>query len=137
MTPLRVGWIGCGTHANEMLLPQLMRHDVILSALCDTDAQRLGRTAQRYGVADSDRARDWRAVLARNDLDAIGIAAGPVAHHTIGLAALARHLPVFLEKPPAANAAQANELVAAQKQHGTPVVLGFMKRYSTANRIAS
>ena len=28
MTPLRIGWIGCGTHANEMLLPQLTRHDV-------------------------------------------------------------------------------------------------------------
>ncbi|MGL4494402.1 MAG: Gfo/Idh/MocA family oxidoreductase, partial [Beijerinckiaceae bacterium] len=52
-------------------------------------------------------------------------------------AALARHLPVFLEKPPAANAAQADELVAAQKQNSTPVVLGFMKRYSTANRIAA
>jgi hypothetical protein len=64
MSAIRIGWIGCGTHANEMLLPQLMRHDVRLTALCDTDADRLGRTAQRYGVAEADRTRDWQALLA-------------------------------------------------------------------------
>ena len=87
--PLRIGWIGCGVHANEMLLPQLTRHDVALAALCDTDADRLGATARRYGVAESDRLTDWRAVLARTDIDAVGVAAGPAAHHQIGLAALA------------------------------------------------
>ena len=136
-TPLRIGWIGCGVHANEMLLPQLTRHDVRLAALCDTDTDRLERTAQRYGVAEADRTADWQQVLARQDIDAIGVAAGPAAHHQIGLAALARGLPVFLEKPPAANARDAEELALASKKAGKPVVLGFMKRYSTANRIAA
>ena len=137
MTALRIGWIGCGTHANEMLLPQLTRHDVNLVALCDTDADRLGRTGQRYGVAETSRTRDWTALLARQDIDAVGIAAGPAAHHQIGLAALSRGLPVFLEKPPAATAREAAELADAAKASGKPVVLGFMKRYSTANRIAA
>ncbi len=137
MNPLRIGWIGCGTHANEMLLPQLTRHDVRLMALCDTDADRLGRTAQRYGVAEADRTRDWEALLARADLDAVGIAAGPAAHHRIGLAALARGLPAFLEKPPAATAREAGELAEAARRAGKPAILGFMKRYSTANRIAA
>jgi myo-inositol 2-dehydrogenase/D-chiro-inositol 1-dehydrogenase len=136
MNPLRIGWIGCGTHANEMLLPQLTRHDVVLAALCDTDEARLGRTAQRYGVAESDRMRDWQALLARRDIDAVGIAAGPAAHHAIGIAALSRGLPVFAEKPPAATAREAEDLAAAAKAAGRPCILGFMKRYSTANRIA-
>ena len=51
MTSVRIGWIGCGTHANEMLLPQLARHDVTIAALCDTDGDRLARTAGRYGVS--------------------------------------------------------------------------------------
>ncbi len=135
--PLRIGWIGCGVHANEMLLPQLTRHNVTLATLCDTDPDRLGRTSQRYGLSEVDRTADWKAVLARNDIDAIGVAAGPAAHHQIGLAALARGLPLFLEKPPAATAAQAEELAAASRAAGKPVVLGFMKRYSTANRIAA
>ncbi len=134
---LRIGWIGCGTHANEMLLPQLTRHDVTLAALCDVDADRLGRTAQRYGVAADRQARDWRDVLARSDIDAIGVAAGPKAHLEVGLAALARGFPVFAEKPPAATAADAEKLAQASAIAGKPVVLGFMKRYSTANRIAA
>lgn len=137
MNPLRIGWIGCGVHANEMLLPQLLRHDVTLAALCDVDEARLGQTAQRYGVSESDRLRDWKALIARDDLDAIAVAAGPAAHHAVGLAALARGLPVFLEKPPAATAREAEELAVAAQRAGKPVVLGFMKRYSTANRIAA
>lgn len=137
MKPLRIGWIGCGTHANEMLLPQLTRYDITLAALCDSDADRLGRTARRYGVAEGDRHGDWRALLGRGDLDAVGIAAGPAAHEEMGIAALGLGLPVFLEKPPAATARGAAALAAAEKAAGKPAVLGFMKRYSTANRIAA
>jgi myo-inositol 2-dehydrogenase / D-chiro-inositol 1-dehydrogenase len=131
---VQIGWVGCGVHANEMLLPQLARHDVRIVALCDIDAERLARTAARHGVAQTTR--DWREVVARTDLDAIGVAAGPAAHLEVGLAALARGLPVFAEKPPAATAAQARKLADASERAGKPVVLGFMKRYSTANRIA-
>jgi myo-inositol 2-dehydrogenase / D-chiro-inositol 1-dehydrogenase len=137
MATVRIGWIGCGTHANEMLLPQLMRHDIRLVALCDTDSDRLGRTAQRYGVAEPGRHQDWRELLFRHDIDAVGIAAGPAAHYEIGMVALAQGLPVFLEKPPAATAVEAEALAAAAKRAGKPAILGFMKRYSTANRIAA
>ena len=133
---VRIGWIGCGTHANEMLLPQLVRYDVTLAALCDIDAGRLSHAARRYGVPDARAVRDWREILARSDLDAIAIAAGPAAHLEIGLAAIARGLPVFVEKPPAATAADAIKLSEASEARGVPVVVGFMKRYSTANRIA-
>lgn len=135
MSTVRIGWIGCGLHANEMLLPQLVRHDVRLVAMCDTNADRLGRTAARYGVAETTR--DWREVLARTDIDAVGIAAGPAAHFEIGVAALERGLPVFMEKPPAATAAEAQKLADVSAKSGKPAVLGFMKRYSTANRIAA
>ena len=137
MTPLRMGWIGCGTHANEMLLPQLMRHPVRLQALCDVSDERLHETARRYGVADNNLLKDWKSLLARDDIDAIGMAVGPALHHEIGLAAIARGLPVFIEKPPAPNARAAQDLAEASKARKVPVVLGFMKRYSTANRIAA
>jgi myo-inositol 2-dehydrogenase/D-chiro-inositol 1-dehydrogenase len=137
MSRLRIGWVGCGTHANEMLLPQLIRHDAGIAALCDTDPARLGATAQRYGIPEADRFADWRAMLARGGLDAVVVAAGPAAHHAIGLAALSAGLPVFLEKPPAADAKGAEELAAEAARTGLPVILGFMKRYSTANRIAA
>jgi myo-inositol 2-dehydrogenase/D-chiro-inositol 1-dehydrogenase len=133
---LRIGWIGCGTHASEMLLPHLVRLGVQLTAICDVDSAKTARIGLAYGVPDADRSGDWRSILARGDIDAIGIAAGPVAHAEIGKAVISRGLPLFLEKPPAPTAAAAAILAEAAAQAGVPNVVGFMKRYSTANRIA-
>jgi myo-inositol 2-dehydrogenase / D-chiro-inositol 1-dehydrogenase len=137
MTTVRIGWVGCGTHANEMLLPQITRHDVDLVAMCDIDAERLGKTARRFGVPEAGRTRDWTTLLARGDLDAVVVAAGPAGHLEVGLAALAKGLPVFVEKPPAATAREASFLADAAEKAGKPCIVGFMKRYSTANRIAA
>ncbi len=137
MSKLRIGWIGCGTHANEMLLPQISRFDTTIVALCDIDAGRLAATGERFGIAPVNQTQDWRALLARTDLDAVVVAAGPAAHAEIGLAAVGRRLPVFIEKPPAPTAAEAEILARAAATAGVPVIVGFMKRYSTANRIAA
>jgi myo-inositol 2-dehydrogenase / D-chiro-inositol 1-dehydrogenase len=136
-TLLRVGWIGCGTHANEMLLPQLTRHDVVIVALCDTDCARLAATGRRHGVPAGGLFTDWRKLLECGGIDAVGLSVGPQLHYEIGLAAVAMGLPLFIEKPPAPTARQAQELADAATAKDVPVVLGFMKRYSTANRIAA
>jgi myo-inositol 2-dehydrogenase/D-chiro-inositol 1-dehydrogenase len=131
----RLGWIGCGRQATQMLLPELVRIEgVRLAALADIDQAALARTAGRYGVATTFR--DYRRLLAFDDLDGIGMAVGPALHREIGLAALARGLPVFMEKPPAADLAGARELAAAAAHAGKPVLVGFMKRFSSGNRIA-
>lgn len=134
--PLRVGWIGAGTHATEMLLPQLTRRDVTLAALCELDAERLARIGARFGVPEGARTRDAATLLARTDLDAVGMAVGPKQHVEFAIAALERGLPVFIEKPPGANGADARRIADASRKAGKPVIVGFMKRYSTANRIA-
>jgi len=130
----RIGWIGCGKHANEMILPQLARAGFEVVQLCDIDAEALDRTARRFGVAQ--RTQDWREVLTHPGLDAIGVAAGPKQHAEIATAAVQRGLPVFIEKPPAANAHDALALAELSRARQVPVVMGFMKRYSTANRMA-
>lgn len=135
MSTQKIAWIGCGTHAGEMLLPQLMRHDVALAGLCDTDPERLSRTAARFGVPTENCFRDWKRLVAQPDLDAIGLAIGPQGHFEIGMAAIERGLPVFMEKPPAATADGAQMLADAAARNGVPVIVGFMKPYSTANRI--
>ncbi len=131
---IRLGWIGCGTHATEMLLPQLTRLPVRLAALCDANAERLAVAGDRYGV--TARYADAAALLAHPGLDAVGMAVGPALHARIGAAALERGLAVFMEKPPAATARDAAALAAVAARTGRPCVVGFMKRYSTANRIA-
>jgi len=64
------------------------------------------------------------------------MAVGPSQHAALAPEALARGLPVFIEKPPAPTAAAAAQIEAAAKRADRPCVVGFMKRYSTANRIA-
>ena len=51
---LKLGWIGCGTHATQMLLAQWLRLDVQIAALCDTDPERLQRAGRQFGVTVPD-----------------------------------------------------------------------------------
>ena len=131
---LRMAWIGCGTHATEMLLSQLLRHDVELVALCDVDRQRLVSAGRQFGV--TALFDDALAMIGGGGIDAVGMAVGPEQHLLYGKAALERGLPVFAEKPPAPDAEGARALRAASERSGKPLVVGFMKRYSIGNRIA-
>lgn len=132
---MRIGWIGCGKHAGEMLLPQLVRYPLRLDAICDIDAARLAEIGTRYGVAENRRFGDPASMFAAGGIDAVGMAVGPTQHRDFAIAALGKGLPVFMEKPAGANAADARAIAAAARAAGKPVVVGFMKRYSTANRI--
>jgi myo-inositol 2-dehydrogenase / D-chiro-inositol 1-dehydrogenase len=131
---LKVGWIGCGTHATQMLLPQLVRHDVEIVALCDVDGARLARAGLQFGV--KHLTSDAYELVNTPGLDMVGMAVGPDQHLAFGKAALERGIPVFMEKPPAATAEGARDLLRASERSGKPLALGFMKRYSIGNRIA-
>jgi myo-inositol 2-dehydrogenase/D-chiro-inositol 1-dehydrogenase len=64
------------------------------------------------------------------------MAAGPLQHRELSIAALRRGLHVFMEKPCGATAADAQAIADAATAAGRTVGVGFMKRFSTANRIA-
>ena len=139
MSTLRIGWIGCGTHASQMLLPQLIRFDVALAALCDTDAG-AARRDRRSATALPPRTATRRlARAARARRPRCGRHGGrarrrmPRSAWRRSRAACRcswrsrrrrpRRRPSGSPRPPSAP--------------GVPVVVGFMKRYSTANRIAA
>ncbi|WP_210485418.1 Gfo/Idh/MocA family protein [Microvirga antarctica] len=131
---LKMGWIGCGVHATQMLLPQLVRQDVEIVALCDIDGKRLSDAGRQFGV--KNLTTDAAALIATGGLDAIGMAVGPDQHLAFGRAALERGLGVFMEKPPSGSAAGARELREASERANKPLLVGFMKRYSIGNKIA-
>jgi myo-inositol 2-dehydrogenase/D-chiro-inositol 1-dehydrogenase len=131
---LKIGWIGCGIHATQMLLPQLVRHDVEIAALCDIDGKRLADASRQFGV--SRLTSDAEELIRMPGIDAIGMAVGPDQHLEFGRRALDRGLSVFMEKPPSGTAEGARELRAASKRSGKPLLVGFMKRYSVGNKIA-
>jgi myo-inositol 2-dehydrogenase/D-chiro-inositol 1-dehydrogenase len=131
---LNIGWIGCGRHARQMLLPQLGINDIRIAAVCDNDEAAMDRVGVEYGV--EGRYADYRDLVTHPGLDLIGMAVGPDLHQKASIAALQNGLPVFMEKPPAASAAGARLIADASRAAGKPVMVGFMKRYSTGNRIA-
>ena len=131
---IKLGWIGCGTHATQMLLSQFLRYDVQITALCDIDAKRLASAGRQFGV--TRLYPDAMELIKAGNIDAIGMAVGPDQHLDFGKAALKQGLPVFMEKPPSGTAEGAKELRAVSEKSGKPLLLGFMKRYSVGNKIA-
>lgn len=131
---IKIGWIGCGRHATWMLMPQLARSGFEIAAVCDRDEAAARHAARQFGATAIYA--DYEDMIANADIDAVGMAVGPDIHFRATLAAIRRGLPVFMEKPPAATAAQAEELLRASEKARVPVAVGFMKRYSTGNRIA-
>lgn len=131
---LKIGWIGCGRHATQMLLPQLGRNDLRLEAVCDINGDAAASAAWQYGAKAVYA--DYRDLIAHSGLDAIGMAVGPDLHREASIVALEKGLPVFLEKPPARDRAGAEDIARVSEKTKKPVIVGFMKRYSTGNRIA-
>ena len=132
---LNIGWIGCGRHATQMLMPQLGRNGISVAAVCDVNESAAATASWQYGAEAVYT--DYRDLIAHRGLDAIGMAVGPDLHHIAAIAALERGLPVFLEKPPAKDKAGTEEIARASEKANKPVLIGFMKRYSTGNRIAA
>lgn len=130
----RVLWVGCGRHAEQMLLPQLVRQDVEIVAVCDINEAAAVALARRYGISRIDL--DFRHAINTLDVDLVGVAAGPAVHRDVALAALARGRHVFMEKPCGANAVDAAAIAEAARAAGRTVGVGFMKRFATVNRIA-
>ena len=130
----RIVWIGCGRHAEQMLLPQLARHDVELVGICDLNEEVAQKIGRRYGVAHVTT--DFRALLEVPDVDVVGMAVGPTQHRDMSIAALERGCHVFMEKPSGANVADSLAIQAAGERAHKTVGVGFMKRFATANRMA-
>ena len=131
---MRIGWIGLGRHACSMLMPKLAGLGAEIAAICDPQPDAIARAKLLAPAATTyTRARD---LIEHPGLDAIGLAVGPAVHAELAPLALGRGLPVFVEKPPGATAAQAEGILAASERARKPVVIGFMKRHSTANRVA-
>ena len=123
----RIALVGCGAVARENLLPVLAGHEGLeLTALVDRDEKRARALAEAYGVpsvlTDLDR-------LDRGQLDGV-VLATPPAHHAPGtIACASKGLHVFVEKPMAITAADAQAMVAAASQAGVTLSVGLYRRF--------
>jgi predicted dehydrogenase len=126
---LRVGLAGLGAMGRNHLRHLAARDDCALVAIGDPDPATL-----EAGLAATS-ARGWAdpvAMIAEAELDAVVIAAPTLAHPELVHAAIARGLPVLVEKPLAATIDDGLALVQAARRRDVPLQVGHVERFNPA-----
>ena len=124
---VRVAVIGCGAQGRNHLTAYRRDPAVDVVAVCDIDPRRLEETAAEFGVEKCfERYED---LLENDRYDLVSVCTMPVSHHQIVTAALAAGANVLCEKPTAMNATEAAAMVAAARQAGRLLTVGFNMRF--------
>ena len=136
MTSLRVGLVGAGQHAAEVIVPTLKSTPGIdLVAICSrgTSARELAGTWGVEGVQ-----AEVEEFLKVGEFDAAVLASTPNAHETALAVAPEFGVPLFVEAPPALSAAPIRRFAQANAARDKPLVslVDFNLRYGAMSRLA-
>jgi len=124
------GWRTVGRVFDLPLRPEL-------TAICGRDADAVRTAADRLGWAGAET--DWRALVARDDIDLVDICTPGDSHAEIALAALAAGKHVLCEKPLANTVAEAEAMARAAEEaaeRGQVAMVGFNYRRVPATALA-
>ncbi len=122
MKPIRIGIIGLGGICRQRHVPGLQRIEgVELQAVCNRSRESGEAAAREYGIPQVET--DWKALVARPDLDAILVGTWPYLHHPVSLAALRAGKHVFCQARMAMNLAEASEMHAVAQSSGLTAML--------------
>ena len=129
-------FVGMGSHSMANLYPVLGLLHVPLKYICVTSprkAELIRRHAMSGLCAQSPIVTtSLAAVLDDPDVAAVFVSATPAAHYRIATAVLRKGKALFIEKPPCRTLDQLGQLVALQRQTGTPAMVGIQKRFAPA-----
>src|SRR5437016_2327030 len=114
----RVGIIGTGWGA-RVQVPAFREAGLEVVAIAGHNPERTRRAADEHQIAPFD---DWRALIASN-VDLVTIVTPPSEHLQMARAALDAGKHVLCEKPTALNVAEAEQLVAAARDHPDQISL--------------
>jgi len=98
-----------------------------LAWLCEPDEEKRARFAERYPEARTTGSFD--EMLADAELDAVVVATPVPTHHELAKRALEAGKHVFVEKPPAMQAAEMDELVALAAERSLVLMPGHLLLY--------
>ena len=117
-----LGLIGVGNHGIGVNLKSfLQQRDARILAVCDVDRDRRRRAARMvnedYGNTDCTPYRDFRRLIARDDIDAVMISTPDHWHVPMSIAAARAGKDVICEKP-TLTIAEGRKLVQVVRRHG-------------------
>jgi phthalate 4,5-cis-dihydrodiol dehydrogenase len=128
---LRLGIVGMGTAARQILPAVEKQPGVRLTAICDPLEEVREAAAQRYGVR---AVGDIGALLALDDVDAVYIATPTDLHARQVVAAAAAGKHVLCEKPMATTLEEAQQMIAAADRAGVVFNVGHSHSYDEPYR---
>ena len=113
---IHLGIIGCG-HMGRANLTNCAAHpDVVVTAACDVDENRLESTVEQY-KATCRGFRDYREMLQSKDLDAVIIATLPHWHALQAIAACEAGKDLYIQKPMTLHLAESLAVRNAVRKH--------------------
>ena len=126
MSRLRVAVVGTGWIAGKHLAALSRFPDVEVVAVADPVRERAEQVAEQCGARAY---ADGSALLEAEDLDAVWLCVPPYAHGPLELAAVARSLPFFVEKPLGLDLATAVAVADAVRERGLVTAVGYHWRH--------
>jgi predicted dehydrogenase len=121
---LRIGVIGCGHWGPNHIRVFSQLNDSVVVAAADPDPKRRAAVAAQFpGV---EVVEDFRAVIARDDVDAVVVCVPTSKHDEVARAALEAGKHVLCEKPLAGTAAQAQALSDLAAARGLILMTGHV-----------
>lgn len=127
--PLRVGLAGLGSMGRNHLRHLAAREGCVLAAVADPVADVLADAVAKTGAAGF---ADPLAMIEEAELDAVVIASPTTTHAELAGAAIARGLPLLVEKPLAATVEEGIALVEAARAGDVPLQVGHVERFNPA-----
>ncbi len=132
---LRLAFIGVGNRGSQLLASFLKNPEVEVPVLCDADRRKLEAAKAKTPGAPALE-KDFRVVLARNDIDAVVIATPDHWHALQMIAACEAGKDVYVEKPLSITIVEGRAMVAAAGRSTRVVQVGIQRRSSEAYRRA-
>ncbi|MDE2731829.1 MAG: Gfo/Idh/MocA family oxidoreductase [Bacteroidota bacterium] len=132
MNQVRIAQVGAGNWGRNLLRNFLSMDQVNVVAVCDEDQSVLQAASAQDPKLHVTATFD--DILQRDDLDGVVIATQTPLHFAMARDALRRKLHVFVEKPMAQTAKQAEELVALSDEVDRHLMVGHLLLYHPAFR---
>jgi len=133
--PLRVAVVGAGAFGRNHLrvYRELEQAGAPLKLVAVIDPRESARTAAQtqYGIPGFASIEDCLTAI---KLDAASLCVPTVHHATCASTLLAAGIDLLIEKPMAANLAEADEIARQVRQHGRTVQVGHLERFNPAVR---
>lgn len=127
---IRLGFIGVGNRGDQVLDAFLTHKDCEVVAVCDTYQPYLDFAAKKIGT-NPDVYRDYKKVLARDDIQAVVINTPDHWHALMCTDACVAGKDVYVEKPASVCVAEGRAMVKAARKHDRVVQVGIQRTSST------